>query len=55
MAFIQSYEVRQKKNVPVNVMKADGGAEKLLHSFFTSALDVGESSTSRSGRFTPMK
>jgi hypothetical protein len=32
-----------------------GGTEVQLHSFLTSALDGGEWSTSRSGRFTPGK
>jgi hypothetical protein len=34
-------------------MKAYWGMEVLLHAFLTSAVDVGEWSTSRPGRFTP--
>ena len=44
------------KAVPVHTMKAHKGAELpsfKLHSFLTSALDGGEGSNSRKGRFTP--
>ena len=44
------------KAVPVHNMKAHKGAELpslKLHSFLTSALDGGEGSNSRNGRFTP--
>jgi hypothetical protein len=40
---------------PDHAVKAHGGIEVQLHSFLTSALDGGEWSTSRLGRFTPGK
>ena len=46
-------EVKQERNnCPIHAIKARRGAEVLLHSFSTSALDGGEWSTSYCGRFT---
>jgi len=41
------------KGVAVQTMKANGGVQVYLHSFFTSTLDGGERSTSHHGDITP--
>jgi hypothetical protein len=40
-------------NLSITPLRRTGGVEVLLHEFLTSALDRGELSVSRPGRFTP--
>jgi len=42
-----------RKGVAVQTMKANGGVQVYLHSFFTSTLDGGQRSTSHHGDITP--
>jgi len=49
------FALRVHQMCPLHAMKGCVGVEVQLHAFLTSALDGGEWSAPRPGRFTPMK